>query len=470
MQVSGTLYRPTVTRWFDADGRIVKKSDATAVKSKKARSETWRAKYKDREGRQRTASLGTRDRAEAQIRLADLLERERKGAADPFADHRDRPLSEHIEDFVASMDGNDSTADHKRVTRSRIEAVVDGCRFKLIHDLNAGRVSSWLAKRRRGGMGTTTSNHYIGAMRTFSKWLQEDRRHPENLLVSLKKLRKKDRDIRRERRVLSREELQLILAAAQTGKPFRWLNGGDREMCYLLTAYTGLRASEVRSLTRKSLDLDSTPPTVTVAGAYSKNGNRDRLPLHPELCRRLQEWLDDRDELFPGTWHKRAAEMLKADMEAARDAWLESAPDETTRAQWEASDFLRYKVDNAYADFHSLRHRFVTNLQSAGVQPYQAKALARHSSITLTMDAYGDHIDLTEKTIAMNRLGSTAAVDVAPDVALETGKVTSHQECAAAGGVDADPAKTKELGHEIEWEWRDLNPQPMDYESTALTD
>ncbi len=41
-----------------------------------------------------------------------------------------------------------------------------------------------------------------------------------------------------------------------------------------------------------------------------------------------------------------------------------------------------------YADFHALRHTFVSNLASPTVHPKTAQSLARHSTITLTMDRY----------------------------------------------------------------------------------
>jgi integrase len=39
-------------------------------------------------------------------------------------------------------------------------------------------------------------------------------------------------------------------------------------------------------------------------------------------------------------------------------------------------------------DFHALRHTFITSLAAAGVHPKTAQMLARHSTITLTMDRY----------------------------------------------------------------------------------
>jgi len=40
------------------------------------------------------------------------------------------------------------------------------------------------------------------------------------------------------------------------------------------------------------------------------------------------------------------------------------------------------------ADFHALRHTFITNLANSGTYPKIAQLLARHSTITLTMDRY----------------------------------------------------------------------------------
>jgi len=39
-------------------------------------------------------------------------------------------------------------------------------------------------------------------------------------------------------------------------------------------------------------------------------------------------------------------------------------------------------------DFHALRHTFVSRLASSGVHPKTAQRLARHSTITLTIDPY----------------------------------------------------------------------------------
>ena len=56
-------------------------------------------------------------------------------------------------------------------------------------------------------------------------------------------------------------------------------------------------------------------------------------------------------------------------------------------------------------DFHALRHTFITNLAQAGVHPKTAQALARHSTITLTMDRY-THALQEDQTRALDVLPS----------------------------------------------------------------
>jgi integrase/recombinase XerD len=55
------------------------------------------------------------------------------------------------------------------------------------------------------------------------------------------------------------------------------------------------------------------------------------------------------------------------------------------------------------ADFHALRHTFITNLVKAGVQPKDAKELARHSTSTLTMDRYA-HVGVRDTAAALSKL------------------------------------------------------------------
>ena len=96
--------------------------------------------------------------------------------------------------------------------------------------------------------------------------------------------------------------------------------------------------------------------------------------------------------------------MIRYDLNAARTFWIAESqtPDEEKRRS--ESDFLRYRDSHGkFADFHGLRHTFITNLSLNGVDPKTAQSLARHSDIRLTMQRY-THLDAKNQINAINAL------------------------------------------------------------------
>jgi integrase len=66
--------------------------------------------------------------------------------------------------------------------------------------------------------------------------------------------------------------------------------------------------------------------------------------------------------------------------------------------------------DGLYADFHSLRHGFITGLARAGVSPKMAQTLARYSDIRLTLGVY-THVELHDQTAAVHALPAPPTTD-----------------------------------------------------------
>jgi integrase len=56
------------------------------------------------------------------------------------------------------------------------------------------------------------------------------------------------------------------------------------------------------------------------------------------------------------------------------------------QADCEAAKIPQWDASKRVVDFHALRHTFITSLAKSGVHPKTAQMLARHSTITLTMD------------------------------------------------------------------------------------
>jgi integrase len=109
------------------------------------------------------------------------------------------------------------------------------------------------------GAGVATSNHYLTAVKGFTRWLVRDGRAPLDPLACLSRMNA-DADVRVGRRALPPAEFAAFLEAARTGRPFRGLAGPDRAAVYHLSARTGLRASELASLVPASFDFSAGRP------------------------------------------------------------------------------------------------------------------------------------------------------------------------------------------------------------------
>jgi|GEM_PF-275561 len=323
-------------------------------------------------------------------------------------------LDNHVTDFTEALKAKGNTLRHVELVTGRIRNVIDGCGFHYWSDITAAKVQNQLAGLREGksGISPQTFNFYLQAMKQFCRWMVRERRAVESPLTHIGGLNVQ-LDRRHDRRALSVDELLLLLESTQDG-PMRFgITGPERTVIYRLAVETGLRAGEIRTLTCSALDLNIEKPTVTVKAAYSKNRRQSVLPLRLRTAGILSQHLagkeaDDLAFRMPSRQH--VAKMVRADLEAARSKWLEKAqaePKEHDRR--EKSDFLTYiNHEKLVADFHALRHTFITNLASGGVHPKTAQALARHSTFALTMDRYSHS----------QRENEAAALDALPDLPL----------------------------------------------------
>ena len=142
------------------------------------------------------------------------------------------------------------------------------------------------------------------------------------------------------------------------------MTGPARALCYRLAASTGLRYSEIASIRPASFDWKA--PSVTVAAAYTKNGDPATLPLPSDLADDLAPYvatLAPADARLPAA-RRKGAEMLRADLEAAGIPYLDAS--------------------GLFFDFHALRCQTATLADAAGVSPRVVQRLMRHSTLELT--------------------------------------------------------------------------------------
>ena len=305
-----------------------------------------------------------------------------------------KPLTEHLDDWAQALRSRDNTEAHVLLAAGRVRRIVNGCKFQFPADIAAGRVQSFLhelrqAKDDKPGISAQTFNFYLTAVKSFCRWLVKDRRASENPVAYLDGLNVKT-DRRRDRRALAADELRKLLESTRGGPDRAGMTGPERAMLYRLALETGLRQNELRSLTRASFDLTAAEPSVTVRAGYSKRRREDVLPLRPELADELRGFLA---RLMPD-----AAAFRMLAKRAAGNAFREDV---------EAAGIAYRDADGRVFDFHGLRHQFISNLARGGVHPKTAQALARHSTITLTMDRYS-HTVREELTDALTCLPDLA--------------------------------------------------------------
>lgn len=377
--------------------------------------------------------------------------RVRSGFTDPAEEHARRPLADHLKDYTATLEAKGDADTHVRETAARITALLSGCGFVFPLDADAGKAAEWLntlrrdsasvelpsgvdaftpadaarlfglsssalskaiqrhrlpatgngkarrlpratvetlAERAARGASPATVNHYLRAIRGFFRWLVRSKRLGSNPLESLT-LVNAAVDVRRARRELTADELRRLFDVARgSARTFRGLSGVDRYFLYLVAAGTGFRANALANLTPTDFDLDG--PTVTLAARFNKSRRLKVQPLPADVAAALRPYLDGKptsEPLWGGTWasDRKGAEMLRIDLDAAGIAYAVEGPD-----------------GPEYADFHSLRHSYLTLGGRSGIDLRTLQELAGHSKPELT--ARYSHRRLHDLAGAVNKL------------------------------------------------------------------
>lgn len=464
------VFKQTIVRYVDADGKRCEK-DAPGATKVTEQSANWYGRYTNHKGKRVRVAL-CRDKQASKQMLVKVIDDDRKaemGMTDPTATHRAKTLLEHVKDYEDYLNDKGNGRKHVRDTISRCRSILTGCKYHQTEDVEESEVVGYLSslreqkslvpkliqewyseaevaklfgitvdsvrrcanrwilqggegrgqerkypatevqkamERRLRGTGIETTNHYVTSIKGFLRWMVKNHRTLFNPLEHLGSMNA-EIDRRHERRALSAEELCNFIQAVAMGSPFRGLTGQDRINLYLVAARTGLRASELASLTFRSFEFDTAKPTLTVKAGYSKHRRKDVLPLHPDLVeviRQQSEGKEPYQPLWPGSWAEVGAEMIRRDLELAEIPYRDS--------------------EERVIDFHGLRHTFLTHLASSGIHPKVAQVLARHSTITLTMDRYthlqaidvaGDLEKLPEVSLSAAQKGPS--VNDASDVA-----------------------------------------------------
>jgi integrase len=389
--------------------------------------------YTDENGHRRRKKTRCGDKAVAERIAKDIENRvslRKEGLIDPaaerFAEHEKKPIGEHLDDFIATMEAHHCNPKYIRTTRTYLERIISRARVGRLSQLTLSAVELALGAIARDlDLSARTTNAHTIAAQSFLNWAKADNRIRAHELAKIGQ-QNEEADRRYVRRPLSEMELRTLIASTRTAPDWRGMKGPDRGIFYLVGAATGFRRTELSTLRPEDFDLNGPMPVVRLDGSRTKNGKPAEQPLPPSLAAELVVWLAEKAPGRPVfALPQKTALMLHADLR---------------RCGIEPVD-----AQGRVADTHSLRHAYISALARSGASLKAIQTLARHSDPKLTMNVYA-HLSAFDLhgTVAEALPDLTVSPEPTSLAATGThGPIADH--VAAPEDVDA----SKPYGHQI---------------------
>jgi len=373
---------------------------------------------------------------------------------DAIAGHQATILTDHIAAYITHQRAKQLNAARIANTDSRLKRIANDCGLARLLDMTASALERWLFERQQEGMSAGTRNAYREAWIGFGNWCVGTNRLQSNPLASLPKANVKA-DCRRKRRAMTETELTRLLDATRRrpvldamtirrgpnkGKAIAKISdetkrrlellGRERSLIYKTYLLTGLRKSELASITVGQVHTGEPMSYLELAAADEKNREGSQLPLRHDLAIELDEWIGEKRQSLSGDATIAISCQQSADLSA--DAPLFNVPTGLLRIlnrDLKLAGIPKVDERGRTVDIHAMRHTFGTHLSKAGVAPRTAQAAMRHSSIDLTMNVYTDP----------KLLDVQGALDRLPELALDAEPTTQEDVARATGTDDSVP-------------------------------
>ncbi|OHB73021.1 MAG: hypothetical protein A2Z25_09870, partial [Planctomycetes bacterium RBG_16_55_9] len=316
------------------------------------------------------------------LRIARKLEEDHRqiklGYREPRQAHfkyRDRPFKEVVNEYLAwgalqgGRKGYPWSTVHASRKKRHLELWAETLNLKVLADLDnlLPRVEATLQELAgRDRVGKTLSN-ISESLVSFCNWCVIRRYLGENPLAKLAKL---DTTPKENYRALTADEIYRLLSAAPEHL---------RLLCTVAMC-TGLRAGELRSLTRKHLD--TVNGGLKLDPAWTKNRRPGFQPLPQRIVQQLESLCAS--GIVPFLYQKFFREFAYP-----QDAllYVPSHPSRDLDQILRAAAIPKRTAEGKVA-FHGLRTSFVTLAYESGATHREAMELARHSTPGLTANTY----------------------------------------------------------------------------------
>ena len=416
--------------WIGRNGRkrtaSVKKNRSGVFRIQE-HTKVYYAKYRDGQGVLREVSTGCRDKQAATVVLHNLegqVEKVKSGIISPdedrIAKHQATPIAEHVKTYLTRLEAHETSTGHRDNVRRSMTRIIDHCRFATLPDFNREAFERYLAYRKNEDSSARTRNLDRASLVAFCNWCIETNRLTANPFEGVKKANE-DTDRRLERRSLTVEEINRLLAATRE-RPLRealtirtgknkgkriakvrpevreklTLLGRERALIYSTLLYTGLRKSELASLTLAQVILEEEIAYLIVRAGDEKAKRGAKMPLYPELANAIRSWIRDREQRHDGPLPRKA-----------RLFTVPRGLDRIFNRDLELAEIEKHDALGRVADVHCLRHTHASLLAKLGVSPAVAQKSMRHSDVRLTMGVY-THLEMEDVRQAVSLLPQVA--------------------------------------------------------------
>lgn len=222
---------------------------------------------------------------------------------------------------------------------------------------------------------------------------------------------------------------------------------------YILAMLTGLRANELRSLTRAHLD--TVHSGLRLEPAWTKNREPGFQPLPAKFVKQLVSFADS--GIVPGLYRQFARTLAYP-----KDAlvFVNSHPARECDGFLKAAGIPKATPEGKLC-FHALRTSFITFTYEAGATHKEAQELARHATPGLTANTYArtrnDRLigitDRIAEKVLLNEIGAPVVHETQACVTPEEHKCLPEQALTA---------------NEIQWRRGDSNPRPEMFQDKHL--
>ncbi len=321
----------------------------------------WKMRFFDVNGKYMGQETGFTDKRET-IKFAEKRVRElEEELLNPYLPKlSNRPIEELFREYISIESKNGGRGGYPWSKRHQNDVTTNLFWWKseislnLLGDITLAKVEAKLSSL-VGKVVNKTLNMKAASLKTFLNWCVK-----HNYIVSnpLNPLRKYQEKVKNPRRALSLSEIKFLLESVSP----------EKYLAYKMALLTGMRNSELASLTVGAIDWDLN--LVTLKPEHAKNRKRFEFSLPKDFIielYRATKGKPGKAKLLEGLSQNHAGELLRSDMKAAG---------------------LETNNSEGKIDFHSLRVTFITHMARLGTDIKTLQEIARHSDINMTMNVY----------------------------------------------------------------------------------